>query len=102
VAAVLPENGGSETIDIDFSAASTGTYNALLQLNTDVGAAFGGSGNFYEYLLTALVTAQAPEPGTALLLSAGLGGLLLLRRRQPRNRVTAPSSPIVEEELGSC
>ena len=46
VAAVLHEAGGSETVTIDFSAAAVGSYDAMLTLSTDEGAAFGGFGQY--------------------------------------------------------
>src|SRR5262249_18514981 len=82
VAAVLHEAGGSETVTIDFSAAAIGSYDATLTLFTDADAAFGGVGNTYLYSLSAFATALAPEPASMLLLSVGIGGLLVIRRRR--------------------
>jgi hypothetical protein len=85
VAAVLHEAGGSETVTIDFSAAAVGSYDAMLTLSTDEGAAFGGLGNTYVYELSAFATALAPEPASLLLLSVGIGGVLVIRRRRQRH-----------------
>lgn len=78
VAAVLPEGGGTETIDIGFLGATTGSYTALLTLVTDQGTAFGGIGDSFSYSLIAMV----PEPTSMLLLSVGIGGVLLVNRRR--------------------
>jgi hypothetical protein len=78
---VLAEGGGSTVIDIGFNTTAGGAYNALLTFVTDQGAAFGAAGDQFSYNLTAFA-AVASEPGSLLLLSVGLGGLLIVSRRQ--------------------
>ena len=74
--------GDSEVVDIEFSGVTKGSYTALLTFQTDEGAAFGGLGNFYTYTLTAF--SDVPEPASVLLLSVGLGGVLIVRKGRRR------------------
>jgi hypothetical protein len=78
---VLAEGGGSTLVNIGFSATTSGVYNALLTFVTDQDAAFGALGDTFSYQLTSLA-AIAPEPASMLLLSVGIGGMLIVRRRR--------------------
>ena len=78
---VLAEGGASTLVNIGFNSTSSGVYNALLTFVTDQNAAFGAIGDTFSYQLTAL-SAIAPEPASMLLLSVGIGGMLIVRRRR--------------------
>ena len=62
-------------------SAIKGNDKVGLTLFTDEDVDFGAAGgNFYVYSLAALVA--APEPASMLLLSIGIGGVLVVRRRR--------------------
>jgi hypothetical protein len=80
---VLSE-GQSMVLDLGFSSTAAGTYSGLLELVTDEGVGLGGAGgDTFFYDLAALAT--VPEPSSMLLLSAGIGGALMVLRRQRRS-----------------
>jgi hypothetical protein len=74
----------SVTVMLDFSGPTAGSYNADLSFTTDEGAAFGGAGTIFSYVLTASV----PEPATVVTFGVGLAGLGWARRRRAK-RITA-------------
>lgn len=77
--------GGNEFVSINFDAKGVAAgYNAILTLFTDEDAGLGASGSVYAYSLAAL-SVITPEPASMLLLSIGLGGVLVVSKR--RNRV---------------
>ena len=73
-------------VPIAFAPGVGGAYNATLTFFTDEAAAFGAIGDSFSYSLSGLVVGQVPEPASILLLSAGLGGLLAIRRRTSKAR----------------
>jgi len=76
------EEGDSLVLDLDFLGALTdGLYTANLRVVTDEDAALGSKGDVFTYHLRANV-ASVPEPASLVLLSGGLLGLLLRRRRR--------------------
>ena len=82
---VLPSaanGGGVLEVAINFTATGAGLYSGDLQFTTDQEAAFGNTalGDIFDYALFA--TASVPEPGTWLIIGAGLGGLAAVRRRR--------------------
>jgi hypothetical protein len=75
--------GDQEFVAINFDAKGVGgSFKGILTLFTDEGAALGGVGNFYMYNLAALTPVGTPEPASLLLLSIGIGGVLIVRRRK--------------------
>jgi hypothetical protein len=83
---VLSE-GVSFDLKIDFSATSLGLQTTDLVITTDQGAAFGSSGETFDYQLVADVIPSAiPEPRTWEMLMAGFGfvGLQYGWRRRPQ------------------
>jgi hypothetical protein len=80
---VLSE-GQSTTVDLGFSSKITGSFSALLELVTDEGVGLGAArGDTFFYDLTALAAlTAAPEPSSMLILGAGIGGVLMIRRQR--------------------
>jgi hypothetical protein len=64
------------------------SYSALLTFQTDDDTTFGGLGNTYSYDLTANAVSQVPEPASVLLLSIGLGGMFIVRRRKMKGKIS--------------
>jgi len=62
------------------------TWEPFGDAKPDEVAAFGAIGDSFSYSLSGLVVGQVPEPASILLLSAGLGGLLAIRRRTSKAR----------------
>lgn len=85
---VLQENGGHTSLYITFNSLGDGPGSfddAMLTIMTDEDTTFGGTGNYYEYDLTAATQIATPEPGSLLLVSVGLGGVMMVRRRKRRD-----------------
>lgn len=82
------------SISLQFnSKVSGGDGLAQLRISTDEGASFGGAGAIYIYNLAAV-----PEPGTMMVVGAGLLGLAALRRRP---RAAAPGASARGESGGA-
>jgi len=73
----------SVTVALDFSGATVGNYDADLSWSTDQGAALGGNGAVYTFLLDPWVV---PEPATIVTFGMGLAGLGWVRRRRNARR----------------
>jgi len=72
---------GNEFVSINFDANGVAAgYNAVLTLFTDEDVAFGASGNVYVYSLASLSIVTA-----SMLLSIGIGGVLVVRKRHARS-----------------
>ena len=88
---VLSE-GASVDLKIDFSAASLGLQTADLVITTDQGAAFGWSGQTFDYQLVAdVIPSGIPEPRTWEMLVAGFGLVGLQYGRSRRRQDPAKS-----------
>jgi hypothetical protein len=84
---IAPDNvlskGGNRDVTLQVTGpAELGELNAMLTVQTDVGAALGGDGEDYSFQLVATVV---PEPASALLLAAA-GVTALARQRNAARR----------------
>jgi len=74
--------GNAIDVTLDFSGGLATYYDSDLTFTTDQGAALGGAGAVFTYVLTANI----PEPATIITFGMGLAGLGWARRRRNARR----------------
>jgi hypothetical protein len=79
-AGTLLHEGRDVVLPITFTPGSAGSFIANLTFLTDENAPLGAAGDTFSYTLEG--SAGVPEPGSLLLLGAGLGGFFAVRHRR--------------------
>jgi hypothetical protein len=80
--------GNDLLLAVTFHAGGAGLYLGDLTVSTDESVGFAAIGDTFTYALSGFV--KVPEPASVLLLSIGLGGVILVRRR--RSNGASPGS----------
>ncbi len=78
--------GNDVIIAVTFTSGGGGHYLGDLLVQTDESVGYAAIGDTFTYALSGFV--MAPEPGSMLLLSVGLGGVILVRRRRPSGKMS--------------